>query len=253
MKFDPLYVDQQKDLHKVHWSKRIDGYTEEFRYENNKYCDYFRVIPYKTVKHVLDSENVGLSNRKVLIAGCGNGADIYFLRKYYNADFFVVDISQDAIDLTMRLNENIKGQTEDLEKISFDNDSFDYSFSIHTIHHLPRPFLGIYELLRVSRYGVILVEPNDSFLPRLATKLGLIKEFEDDCKNYVFRISKHDIEKICKACQCKVSVKRVFAIHRVAKNHLEFIILKALNFISNLLIPFWSNYIIIYIEKRKMT
>lgn len=252
MKLEPSYIDQQKTIHKEHWSQRINGYDQDYQYEMNYYHDFFRAIPYKSAKQLLDLIGVDLSNKEVLIAGCGNGIDIHYLRKYYSANFFGTDISQDAINLTSRLNPNVKCQVDDMEKLSFEDDSFDYSFTAHSIHHLPRPFLGIYELLRVSRYGVILVEPNDSFLPRLAIKLKFINEFEEDCKNYVFRLSKHDFERICKSYQCKVRIKRVFATHRVAKNSIGFATLRMLNWLSNLLIPFWSNYLIVYIEKRKM-
>ena len=46
-------------------------------------------------------------------------------------------------------------------------------------------------------------------------------------------------------CHCV----RLFATHRVAKNRLEFLILKGLNSMANFLIPARGNYIVFLIEK----
>jgi SAM-dependent methyltransferase len=96
---------------------------------------------------------------------------------------------------------------ENAERLSFADKSFDYAFCKEAYHHFPRPMIALYEMLRISRKGVILVEPNDrqnSMLRKLAEPLkralGRGPAIEaanyEDSGNYVFSISPREIEKV---------------------------------------------------------
>lgn len=52
-------------------------------------------------------------------------------------------------------------QVQNCEKLSFDDESFQIVFCKESVHHFPRPFSAIYEMLRVAQIGIILIEPND--------------------------------------------------------------------------------------------
>lgn len=219
-------------------------------FEGNLYHDYFRAIPFQKLKTFLDRCNINLDNQKVLVASCGNGIDLHYLEKFYKKiDFFVSDISPNAVTTVLKTFHNIDGRVEDNESLSFQDNTFDYVFIAAALHHLPRPALGLYELLRVSKKGLIAIEPNDTWLTRLATKLKLATEIEK-CGNYVYRFCKRDVEKISKALFCLFSIKRCFATHRIAKHPFEFWILKILNGLSNLVFPNLGNYIIFVIQKK---
>jgi protein O-GlcNAc transferase len=60
----------------------------------------------------------------------------------------------------------------DAERISLADDSFDYVLCKEALHRLPRPMLAIYEMLRVARKGVFLIEPRDPVIDWPATKNG---------------------------------------------------------------------------------
>ena len=224
------------------------GNCSEMIYQNNIYHDYFREIPFRTLKKLLSKNNINLSSKTLLVAGCGNGTDVLYLRKYYSPKIYVSDISQEAISKTIKSFDNIHGIGGDSEKLPFKDSSFDYSFVAASLHHLKRPQLGLFELLRVARYGVIVIEPNDSILTRLATKLGLAQEVEK-CGNYVFRFAKREVIKIAMALFCKCSIMRCFAIHKVARTRFGFYIIKAMNDTANKLCSFWGNYIVFIIKK----
>lgn len=136
--------------------------------------------------------------------------------------------------------------------MSFADRSFDYVFTAASLHHLPRPLVGLYELIRVAKYGVIVIEPNDCWLTRLATRLKLATEIEK-AGNYVYRISAWDVKRISRALFCKCYYVRLVATHQVAKNKTEFMILKVLNSLANLLVPSLGNYIVFMIEKKLST
>lgn len=224
----------------------------DIRYESNYYHDYFRALPFAALRRLLAGRNVTLTEKRVLIASCGTGIDVHYLRKYYDAHFVVSDLSEEAVRMTLKLNKNIKeGYIEDNEKLSFSDESFDYVFIAASLHHLSRPTVGLYELIRVAKYGVIVIEPNDSWLTRLATRFKLATEIEET-GNYVYRFNAWDIKRISRALFYKCHYVRLFATHRVAKNKLEFILLKGLNSLANLMMPTLGNYIVFFIEKNRL-
>jgi hypothetical protein len=71
------------------------------------------------------------------------------------------------------------------------------------LHHLARPILGLYEMLRVSRRAVIFIEPYDPFISRLLDLFHLRSRYEYDCEgniggctNFVFRWHKRLIQQL---------------------------------------------------------
>ena len=96
-----------------------------------------------------------------------------------------------------------KYKRENAEKLSFENNSFDYVLCKESYHHFPRPTIALYEMLRVAKKAVILIEPND-----VKTRGFSWKRFWsiDDPKtqvnhfevsgNYVYSISRREIEKV---------------------------------------------------------
>lgn len=104
---------------------------------------------------------------------------------------------------------------ENAEALSFDDSTFDYVLCKQSYHHFPRPYIALYEMLRVANQGLVLIEPNDSKLhenvrsePILRRLLNSIKRLRGDddrvpvppifepSGNYVFTISRREIEKV---------------------------------------------------------
>lgn len=99
-------------------------------------------------------------------------------------------------------------RVENAERLSFADRSFDYGFCKEAFHHFPRPFLALYEMLRVAKKGVILVEPQDQVGAPLreaiyaVSKLrGKARHFDqhryEDSGNYIYSISERELEKAC--------------------------------------------------------
>jgi len=235
-------MDKLKQRYIENWKKNSQK-KSEFTYEGNIFHDYFRKIPFTKLKCLLEKNNIDLTERTILIAGCGKGTDLHYLKKFYKPKIYVTDIGENAVVGTVASFENIHGSIGDVERLHFKDNIFDYSFIAASLHHLSKPMLGLYELLRVAKYGVIVIEPNDSILTRIATSLGFAHEIEK-FGNYVFRFSKKDVTKITKSLFYDCLVVRCFAIHKVAKTKLGFLILRGLNSIANIVCPFWGNYII---------
>jgi len=100
---------------------------------------------------------------------------------------------------------------QNAESLSFNNSEFDYVLCKESFHHFPRPYIALYEMLRVAAKGVVLIEPNDCNYPHSFTsyivtsvvrliisflsKKGSKHSFEES-GNYVYSISKREIEKV---------------------------------------------------------
>lgn len=74
---------------------------------------------------------------------------------------------------------------ENAEKLSFFDNEFDYTLCKESYHHFPRPVIALYEMLRVSSKGVVLIEPNDRMNGHYFEKY-----------NYIYTLSKREVEKL---------------------------------------------------------
>jgi len=229
-------------------------YTREnpFVYESNYFHDYFRALPFIRVKKLLDKSGITLDSASLMVAGCGCGIDAYYLKKYYQPSrICFTDISEYALEKARSCFHDCEFAVVDNEHLDFADNSFDYVFIAAALHHLKEPSRGVYELLRVARRGLVVIEPNDTWLTRFFERLGLAHQYEVEHGNYVYRYSKRDVEKITKGLFFKYAFDCFFATHRVAKTKLEFLMLKALNTVCNILLPNLGNYIAFIIKKEK--
>jgi ubiquinone/menaquinone biosynthesis C-methylase UbiE len=94
-------------------------------------------------------------------------------------------------------------RAENAEKLSAPDDSFDFVLCKESYHHFPRPPVALYEMLRVARCGVVLIEPLDS--PRLLNWLrnvikrvlrGTTQHEYEPSGNYLYRVSIRELRKI---------------------------------------------------------
>ena len=112
--------------------------------------------------------------------------------------------------------------SQNAEMLTYPDESFDFVLCKETYHHLPRPILALYEMIRVARFGVVLIEPNDvnievtsansSIAHRKRNKV-ITKEFimqmlripihrsygmpeYEETGNYIYSISEREIEKV---------------------------------------------------------
>jgi ubiquinone/menaquinone biosynthesis C-methylase UbiE len=236
---------QQAQHHDDAWRDLVQP-----EFEASPYVLHFRRILYRRVFGMLDAEGIDLGGRSVLLASCGLGEDLHYLRERYEAEYTATDISERAIEIVTRTFPGVSGRLEDTERLSFPDDSFDWSYVSTALHHLPRPAVGLYELLRVSREGVIAVEPNDSWLARLATRAGLATEIEE-CGNFVYRFGRRDVERMAKALFARSAAVPFFALNRTAQNAFEFGLLRIFNATANAIAPSLGNHLAFVIRKPR--
>jgi len=103
----------------------------------------------------------------------------------------------------IKKDKRVSYQTENIEKLSFKSQSFDLVFVKEALHHVPRPILGLYEMLRVSKKAVIFIEPGESLLGSILDWLKLSSKYETNQAgnqkfrdNFVYRWNKKEIVKM---------------------------------------------------------
>ena len=132
----------------------------------------------------------------VLTIGDHRGRDAAFFKQKLGCYTVASDLNATTLQLV-----KINGWVDDVaaidvEKIDFLSESFDFVIGKECFHHFPRPMLGLYEMLRVAKHGVILLEPNDT-----STSLGSYIDSDsyhdsyEEVGNYVYRISLREMIK----------------------------------------------------------
>jgi len=103
----------------------------------------------------------------------------------------------------MKTDPRISYKRQNMEKLSFNSKSYDLVFCKEALHHLPRPVLGLYEMLRVCKQSVIIIEPYETFLGKILEFFNLSSTYETNHKgnikfrdNFVYRWSKNQLKNI---------------------------------------------------------
>jgi ubiquinone/menaquinone biosynthesis C-methylase UbiE len=138
-----------------------------------------------------------LTGKTILIVCAGDGFDADYWHRL-GALVTATDLSGEACKKIKERNPAIVTKVEDAEHLSFANESFDYVIVRAGLHHLPRPLVGLYEMLRVAKEGILVMEAQDSLLLRLIVRMGLALEIEPS-GNYVYRFTRREMRKICRA------------------------------------------------------
>lgn len=109
----------------------------------------------------------------------------------------------DAIERACERDARVLHEYANAEHLPFDSASFDLVFCKESLHHLARPVLGLYEMLRVCRRAVVLIEPWNCALTRLLDRAGIATRYEREQPlnarerdNYIYRWSRRDLESL---------------------------------------------------------
>ncbi|MCK4327348.1 MAG: class I SAM-dependent methyltransferase, partial [Candidatus Diapherotrites archaeon] len=157
MKKDSNFVKFNDQKHKETWGKE-----NSFSYHNKCLLTpllrsaYFQSSFKKhTLYTWLSKEN--LESSQVLVWGCGKGVWSSIISSDFNADVTGVDISSVAVRAATKrakkLGLNIKFIQSDVEKLPFQNNTFDFTFSTDVFGHVRNPNLALQELYRVTKSG----------------------------------------------------------------------------------------------------
>jgi len=158
-----------------------------------------------------------------LTVGDGRGGlDARYLWRH-GAEVHASDISEAALERAHREGRIPAFSRQNLEALEFEDDAFDFVLCKETLHHLPRPMIGLYEMIRVARVAAVLIEPNDPYAYRGALDAALrwakdrIKPLRgmavtrwdyEEVGNYVYALSERELEKVAAGIGCRAIATR---------------------------------------------
>lgn len=187
------------------------------KWVNEDTVDYWRHNRmYNTLLPILNN----YPNANWLTIGDGRyGTEAHYVLKY-TSNVLATDIAEDCLKAAKEEGFITNYKIENAENLTFENNTFDFTLVKEAYHHFPRPIIALYEMLRVSKKGIILIEPNDqnctspqkfsineslfwlknSIKSRIKNLLGRERYYEqgnyEPSGNYVYTISVREIEKI---------------------------------------------------------
>jgi len=200
------------------YDRHSEWYNIHYPTEDNK------IAFYKKVKSVSDNtvsewlQNIffscldpllGVPSQDWLTVGDAYGFDAQYINAHggnatatdLNTDFLKVAKSEGIIN---------DYAAENAENLSFANQQFDFVFCKESYHHFPRPYAALYEMIRVARKGIVIIEPQDpvSKMPLLlllsnllSKKAGLLNRIwknrfsYEPVGNFVYKVSEREFEK----------------------------------------------------------
>ncbi|MBV6438649.1 MAG: class I SAM-dependent methyltransferase [Haliscomenobacteraceae bacterium CHB4] len=144
------------------------------------------------------------------------GSDAHYLASK-GAEATASDISDALLREGAEMGYISRFSKENAEALSFGDNAFDFVLCKESYHHFPRPMKALYEMLRVARKGVVLLEPVDHYIftnffqaffrsiLSAINALGILKllfgkeikrHTYEDVGNYVYKISEREMEKV---------------------------------------------------------
>ena len=136
------------------------------------------------------------------------GLDFIALKKRGIKNILPSDISDYSLRRAKAMGLIEDYAIENAEKMSFVDEQFDYVVCKEFDHHFPRPFAALYDMLKVAKNGVIIIEPNDFWQSilggavfKMKKLLGRARHIDqnryEESGNYVYTVSEREIEKLC--------------------------------------------------------
>lgn len=151
------------------------------------------------------------------------GLDSIRLKKLFDIkNIFPTDIAESMLkeSRSRGLIENFG--MENAEQLSFEDNSYDVIFCKEAFHHFPKPYMSLYEMIRVSKEAVVLIEPSEKiytndvsskkyflsavklfcakitgkkFMPYLPEKYFVEHGYEE-AGNYIYTLSLRELERL---------------------------------------------------------
>ncbi len=145
-----------------------------------------------------------------LTVGDGIGTDANWLIEQ-GVKVVASDLSIDILKESFDRKFITEYKQENAEKLSFADGTFSYVLCKEAFHHFPRPYMALYEMVRVSKKAMMMMEPIDiglkmpvimwikNLLDRvdvtLINKIWKNRYSFETVGNYVYKVSEREIEK----------------------------------------------------------
>lgn len=137
----------------------------------------------------------GLRKLSWLTVGDGAGMDAWRLLQSGFDDVTASDLDDTVLRQTFEKGHINKYRVENAESLTGADNSVDFILCKEALHHMSRPYAAIYEMLRVARYGCVLIEPQDPWID-WPCRTDASEPHYESVGNFVYQFSRRDLEKI---------------------------------------------------------
>ncbi len=148
----------------------------------------------------------------VLVVCGGVGGEATYLRNRGFTRITNSDFSSEAVEIARRREPSIESIVLNAEALDVGDGCYDLVLVRAGLHHLPRPVLGLNEMVRAAGKAVLAIEPNEGLVAKL---LGQEFEVEEGETNYVFRWTAELLEQVVKSqiLEAPVHIENLRTMH----------------------------------------
>ena len=186
------FNDLSYSLHKENYKKA--GHDEKLlSWKKKDTIDYWRHLRmYKSIDPLIES----YPDAKWLTVGDGRyGTDANYILGKGIKQVLASDISDTYLELAKVEGFITEYSVQNAEKLSFENSTFDFVLCKESYHHFPRPGIALYEMLRVAKKAVVLIEPQDQniLIPSRFSLKSLLFHSKQTLKNVIKKIIRRSL------------------------------------------------------------
>lgn len=182
-------------IHQAHWGEFLEDTRNRALYDswwNTTTVNYWRHT--RLLSPVFDVLGE-MKSHTWLTIGDGAGSDAWRLQSAGFVSVLATDVDDTVLAQTRQRGYIKDFKIENAEALSFADEEFDFVLCKESLHHMNRPYAAIYEFLRVARYGVVLIEPQDPWVD-WPCRVDATQPHYESVGNYVYQFSAREIEKI---------------------------------------------------------
>lgn len=150
---------------------------------------------------------------KWLCVGDGRYGTSAMYLKWKGQQAMASDIADELLTLSHEAGYIDEFDIQNAEQLTYQDESFDFVLCKESFHHFPRPLIALYEMLRVSKGAVVLIEPRDSKNGTLSMRMirsgkNLLKKMlgrtihhpekysYEPVGNFIYTLSEREVEKV---------------------------------------------------------
>lgn len=168
-------IEQLAILQKLYKDETMLATEKEAVHEswfNENTTDFWRhQRMYETIRPLADY----YAGSPWLTVGDGRfGLDAIRLKKIFPLKhIFPTDIGENMLRISKEKGYIYAYGIENAEQLSFADSSYDIVFCKDAFHHFPRPYLALYEMLRVSKKAVVMIEAAERMISNGVKSISL--------------------------------------------------------------------------------
>lgn len=128
--------------------------------------------------------------------GDGSGHDTWMMLNDGFKDVLTTDIGDGTLKRSLAEGHIRKFAQANAENLQFPDNEFDGVLCKEAFHHMRRPYMALYEMIRVARRAVVLIEPQDQWAD-FPPRAGRAAPSYERVGNYVYSLSQREVQKLC--------------------------------------------------------